>query len=193
MTQTIIQILLLIVSGIAVFTIIMPKFEEIAVIQSETEEYDQAIESAFATNERLSALTQQASSFSQQEQHKLDRLVPFNIDTLSLGYDIEGLIDRHGLFLNGIDIAEPTVLRDPVQTSAPSEAGPASAPIEKEIEQQEITITLSGTYEQFKGFLADIETSAQLLEVVELLYSSTGSDLSQFSLTVMAYGLQPRE
>ena len=198
MTQTIIQILLLIVSGVAVFTIIVPKFDEIRTVQEETAQYEEALDSAFATNERLSILSRQLDSLSQQERYRLDRFLPTTIDTLGLAYDIETLIDRNGLFLISFDVEDERRLEDPVETTAPITSGgeddqfaaPAAA-TQKQLAVQTYSISAAGTYEQFKAFLRDIETSAQLLEVTDMDFASTDSDLNQFAITVEAYGLEP--
>lgn len=192
MSQVIVQILLLIVSGVAVFSIVMPKLNEMGDIQKEITGYEQAIENAFASNERLNALVREADSLSQQERFRLETLVPQKIDPIRTAFNIETLIDRHNLFLITLEILDEISAPDPVSTSPDSGAGfGAGASDPARIATQEVEVVMAGTYEQFKAFLTDIETNARLMEVTQIQFASTNSDLSQFTMRIKIYGLSP--
>ena len=193
MAQTITQILLLIISGIAVFTIIVPTFNTIGETQQETDEYSLAIESAFTTNERLNALLRQADDFSQQERYRLYRLVPATIDPIRTAYDLEVLVEKNNLFLINLNVLEEFALPDPVITSSPasSEEFVADSTNVGNIGYRDFELVTAGTYDQFKTLLADIEASAQLFEVQSVTFQSTDSDITQFSLVMRTFGLHP--
>lgn len=198
MTQTIVQILLLVVSGVAVFTIVVPKFDDIRSTQEETAQYEEALESAFAMNARLDALTNQIDSLSQQERYRLSRLVPETVDPLRLAYDLEVLVERTGMFLISIGVAEEVLEPDPVETTPPVGSATSDDAFArsdranlKQMAVLPVTITVAGEYTQFKQLLAAIENSAQLLEVQNISFESTGSDLTQYVISVEAYGLHP--
>ncbi len=197
MTQTIVQILLLVVSGVAVFTIVVPKFDEIRSTQEESAQYEEALESAFAMNERLRSLSNQLDSLSQQERYRLGRLVPEVIEPMKLAYDLEVLIERNGLFLEAMEVGEEMLEPDPVETTAAvatsneeDSFAQSNATDQKLLAVRTINIAVAGDYNQFKALLRDLENSAQLLEVTNIDFAATGSDLSQYVISVEAYGLR---
>ena len=193
MTQTIVQIFLIAVSVIAVFTIINPNLENIGQTQDEIDEYSLAVESAYATNQSLNALVQKVDSFSQQENYKLNRFIPESIDPIRTAFDIEVLVENNNLFLVSIDVQDEVQIQSPVVTSNPvqSEDFIENQPGVSQIAQQDFDISVAGTYEQFKAFLADIESSAQLFEVKKVSFQSTSSDITQFNLSIRVFGLNP--
>lgn len=194
MAQSLTQIFMIIASVVAVFTIVIPTFTTIGETQAETAEYEAAIESAFASNQRLSALNNQINNFSQQTRYRLERLIPEQLDPVKTAYDIEVLIDRRGLFLSNIEVNVEETMEDPVASSNLTVSGgqfDAGAGAVDRIAYRDYTIGVAGTYDQFKAFLADLESSAQLFEVMNLLFESTNSDLNQYELVIRAYGLGP--
>lgn len=193
MTQTITQILLLIISGIAVFTMIVPTFKTIGETQKETDEYSLAIESAFATNERLNALVRETEKLSQQERYRIDRFIPATVDPIRTAYDLETLIEKHRLFLVGLTVTEESVMDDPVVTSnavAEDDFGEGTQQVGS-IGYNDFELVVAGTYEQFKDFLADIEASDQLFELQSVNFQSTDSDIIQFNTIIRTFGLAP--
>jgi hypothetical protein len=193
MAQTITQILLLIISGIAVFTVVVPTMTTIGETQAETEEYSRAIESAFAANERLNALIRETESLSQQERYRLNRLIPETIDPVSTAHDLEVLIEKNNLILVSILILEELATPDPVVTSQIAGAGGFDESDENigNIGYRDIEIVFAGTYDQLKSFIADAESSAQLFEIQSISFQSNNSDIIQYSLTLRTFGLTP--
>lgn len=190
MTQTITQLLLLVISGVAVFTIIVPTINSIGDIQKETDEYSTAIESAFATNERLNTLVRQSENLSQQERYRIDRFIPASIDPVKTAHDLEILVEKHKLFIVTLNVLEEIVLPDPVITSnAIYDIEDTRGQSQKQISYRDFELVTAGTYEQFKSLLADIESSAQLFEIQSVSFQSTNSDIVQYSMIVRTFGL----
>lgn len=194
MSQTILQIALLLISGVAVFSFIMPTFGEIRGVQDETAEYALALDNAYQSKQRLDSLVSTLEGYSAQEQYRLDLFIPNEIDIVRLSYDLEMLIEKDGLFLNSFMVEDEEKIPDPVSTSAAlsdntaDEFGTAIAE-ERTVASQDMTISLSGSYPQFKSFLANVEQSAQLIDVVGVSFENTDSDIIQFEVTLRTYGL----
>ncbi len=55
----------------------------------------------------------------------------------------------------------------------------------------DIEFSLIGTYDQFKAFLADIETSLVMLEVQSINFSTGEGLFQQYTVTVRLYALSP--
>jgi hypothetical protein len=179
MTQTVIQILLLIISGVAVGTLVMPQYEKIGDIQTETAEYETAAERAYQANQRLNALVQRVQGLSAQERYRLDRFIPEVADPLKTSYELERLALKAGMFINGLSVLDPELVEDPVLTavalSAPETVDEGVPAPVNQVVAYDIDLTVAGTYEQFKQLLSDVEMSAEYLEVRSLTLMQRGA------------------
>ncbi len=202
MNSSIIQIGLIIISIFSIVSFVQPMLQKIQIVQSESEEYDLAIEVSAEASVLLGRLEQQISQVSQQEKYRVELLVPDFIAPVELAYDIEALIKEDSLFLNSIRISQPTRILDPVGRVAvpvPQESedtfssfDQVSSVSEQSIISQEIEISVDGTYEQFKSLLAKIEQSARLIDVVSIKFESSDADVNAYAMTLRFYGLQAK-
>jgi Tfp pilus assembly protein PilO len=55
----------------------------------------------------------------------------------------------------------------------------------------DITFSVSGTYSDFKMFLADIERSLVLMEVTKITFTKSEGDTMRFVMGVRLYSLNP--
>jgi Tfp pilus assembly protein PilO len=94
----------------------------------------------------------------------------------------------------------------PAASGAPA-AGPASMgpegmpadggqfvpaePLSSQYSTLEIGFSVTGTYDDFRAFLADVERSLVLMEVTKISFSSSEGDAIPFSVTVRLYSLNP--
>lgn len=198
MKQLLVQFGLIGVSIIGVVMVIVPMYENIGVIQSETEEYQRALDSAVETNKKLSSLKQEIGRYGQQEKYRIELLVPQDLAPVRAAYDIEELIGESGMFLNSITVGEIAQVTPPV--TAPASGGTPEADentgfdfsVDESVSgmvSQQLEISVSGTYEQFKYLLSRVESSARLMDVTNVTFTGSDSDLSAYSLTVQVYGL----
>lgn len=205
-----IQIFLLIVAVVIVFTVIKPKFEEISYLQNEMVTYQNALDNISRYNQRLQALINQANAMSTEERASLHRYLPDEIDALAVGRDIANIAEENNLLL--LDIEPSAVVR--INTTVAAEAGNGTEMVgvsdpaaTDDVFQngagttdestsggmfaQRFKISVVGRYEQMKEMLADIERNNYPLRLVDFEFNlnEEGSQLTEYTLTVESYAL----
>ncbi len=192
-------------------TYVRPTFADIRGVQDETAQYEQAIEKASELQSRINELKQKQSSISLAHLERLEALLPNRIDEVSVLIDLDMLARNHGLVFGDIAVGdqlknEGTSSKTPDPTdpsssvavpgtpTAPGDSTvmPGIAP-ESSLSSQyttlEVTFSVTGSYDDFRAFLKDIEYSLVLMEVVEIKFAESEGDAVPFSMTVRLYSL----
>lgn len=192
MAPLFLQIALIAVSVSGIFMVIKPMYDEIGSIQLETEEYQRALDTAVQANAKMTSLKNDINRYSQQDKYRIELLVPENLAPVRAAYDIEELVSETGMNLTSISVGTVGKINNPV--AAPSAAQAAEAFDLEEVGtmnlvSQQLDLSVSGTYEQFKYLLTKLESSARLIDIKTLSFSGEDSDLSTFTLSLVVYGL----
>lgn len=143
------------------------------------------LKDAMEAQSKLSAIAATYKSIAPEEEQKLNRLLPDNIDPTRLVVDVNGLAEQHGLIAQN------------VKTS-----------VEKESEENprkyvvhELTFTVTSTYGVVREFIADLEKSLQLRDIVNVSFMvgtlSPGATplppelaVQDYNVTVTSYSLK---
>lgn len=196
MKALLLQLGLIAVSVSAVLFMVKPMYESISVIQSESEEYDVALASAREANSKLAALRKTVEDVSEQNKYRMMLLVPEKLEPIKAANDIEIMAQSTGMFLDTISLGTAMTLPDPTGgNTAGSQTddegfdtfGAVNARVAN-IYYQDILVSVSGTYEQFKQLLAMVESSARLTDIMTLSFEGSSTDLDSYSLTLRVYG-----
>lgn len=165
----------------ALFT--RPTFEHVRVSQAEAAGYTQALKDAELLNKRINELVQQKESLPEPEMDKLNVLIPEKIDEVATVMTLDNLAAKHFLIFSDIAIASDNPgTRTGTSKAAESRELP-NAPEEETIEAVSVKFSVSGTYEDFRAFVADVESTLSLMDVADL--SVSGEDPEKPSVYVM--------
>lgn len=186
MFRTLTPIVAILMAVVVYFYYIQPTMDEIQDIEGETDEYVEAVRNAEQFNTRLQTLVQKKNSFSAFEIERLNALVPDTVDEVKLLVDLKEVARAHGMLFGNISVSENE------DTGGSGEISEGSTlDFERDFVYSDIQFGLIGTYEQFRGALAEIERSLVLLEVVNISFSASEGDLQQYKITARAYALKP--
>ncbi len=164
-----------------------PMFADIKEIQTETNEYKEAVEKATEFNNVLQGLLVEANSLSSLELERLEMLVPDKIDEVRLLVDLKAMAENQDMLFGNIEVSEP-VSNIYIDSSESSRISVSS----DDFSSLEISFELIGTYEQLKAMLADVERSLVFMEILKFNFTiSPDSDLQQYSFTVRMRSLTP--
>lgn len=197
--QSIVQICLIVISGVAIWTFVMPAFEEIGVVQDEVVRYEQALESAIKANAGLDQMISKLESFTSAERAALDTFLPEEFDQLTTLRDIESIARKNSLLtisLSGEDVSGARTTREELVCEEDDEdCGDPVAPEVAVLAQNTISVQAQGTYQNIKSFLADLERNAYILEPTHLELSPLEGVVGfmAMDLTVEAYSLSVDE
>lgn len=199
-----IQILLIVISLVIVFTVIKPKFDDISYQQNEMITYQSALNNIGQYNQRLQTLINQAKAMNEEERSSLMRYLPEEIDAVAVGRDIVNIAEQNGLLLMEIEPSPATL----ITTSMPDQTvvDPSSAEMEGSVTEgdgtssskngglygQKYKLSVVGGYDSMKDFLKDIERNAYPLRLVEFSFeiNEEPGQLQKYEMTLETYALK---
>jgi Tfp pilus assembly protein PilO len=189
MIRTITPIFSIVIAVVVFMFFTKPMFAEIKSLQGKTEQYEDAANKAQELNAALAEKLSNKRSYSTENLERLNALVPESINEVTVLTDLNELARTHNMLFGNINVEE--------EDTTEVDVDPGKA-ISQTISYHDITSTslsfsLIGTYDQFKAFLADVERSLVMMEVVEIEFMAGEGNLQQFEVTVNLFALPPIE
>lgn len=171
------------------FFVIQPKFDEIKLLRTETDEYNAATAQYAAFNAKVQELILKRDSVKISDRDRLDLLIPEKINDTRLLVDVEAIAKKNNVFLVGVETSNDNI--DPSSLTAANSEGQTENEIESsnDLLTSEITFTLIGEYFDFKNFLRDIETSITLMHITKIHVAGNSEKFKLFNVTVRTYAL----
>jgi hypothetical protein len=156
-----------------VFTVIMPKLEDIKIVEDETQEYKKAVENAAAYNNQLAGLSSQKNSFTKNQLESIERYLPDKVDEIAVMADLQSMSERAGLTTVGIGVVENEEGDTTMETDSFTydENGEPIAVEREPITHKDFQLTTEGTYSAIKSLLGYLEFNDYQLEVVDMQFT----------------------
>lgn len=163
--------------------------ESIQTLRREITELDRALATAEQFKRQQEVLLTERAAIPTEDLENLNTLLPDNVDNVELILDVDGIATENGVRIadigvetnqessNGQGVGEATV--GPVQ----SFAGATS------YDSLILTFSATGTYDQFKRFLTSLEQSLRTIDVIEISFSSEGTNVYDFDVRARVYWL----
>lgn len=182
-------------------TYIRPALYEIKATQEELKHYREAITKANELRERLAEKIAIRDSFDPSDVERLDTMIADDVHVVARLLDIDALARKHHLILSGIETAADLSQRDPsTRIDAPQAASAVvvdpllaegsiqeDRPVDTFIKGNDISFKVTGTYDDLRNFLAEMEKSLVLTDVVGLSSQRGDGDLQEYAFTVRFY------
>jgi Tfp pilus assembly protein PilO len=145
--------------------------------------YSDALGKAKELRARREELERKQNAFEPENQQKLARLIPDQVDNIRLIIDINNIAARHGLSLSGVALGEVSNSSREANTLS---VGPSSEPVGS----VSLGFSVTASYEEFLAFLQDLEHSLRILDIEKLSFTS-GETLNKYSFdfTIRTYWL----
>ncbi|MFZ2253260.1 MAG: hypothetical protein WAW13_03770 [Minisyncoccia bacterium] len=185
MKRTLTPLLSIIVAVLVIVFVTKPKYEELKLIRTETDEYRVATEKYAIYNAKIQELLLIRDSVNLNDKKRLDTLAQPQLDVTQLLVDIEHMAIRSNITIENVDVL------DKIHGSA-GVSGRQTESIEsssEEVQFAEVTLSLGGTYLDFKNFLKSVETSLTLMEVTKMTLNQKEGDDYSFTVTIRTYAL----
>ncbi len=187
MIRTITPILSILIAILIFFFYTKPEFAEVKRIRNEADRYQSAIETAELRNKELEAKLAEKRGHPAVDIERLNILVPSKIDEVKILADLSELARKHNMLFGNV-----SVMNNEMKPKSSVSDGAQSGDY-KDLVATDLQFGLIGTYEQFKDFLADIESSLALHEVTNISFQATEGVLEQYGMTVRIYALPSHE
>lgn len=148
-----------------------PTFENVRASQAEAAGYTQALADAERLNQRINELVTQRNNLPSTEMEKLEILIPERVDEVSTVITLDTLAARHFLVFSDIVIAKAEGASTPTNRNASNNQNGAplpGAPEKEAIEATAVKFAVSGTYDDFRAFIKDVEATLSLMDINDL-------------------------
>ena len=182
---------------------------DVAVLQTQRDQYDTALHTAKRISFRIDELTTQYNSFAVSDIERLEKLLPESIDEIRLLMDVNDIAVSRGVAISNIAINGGGSGEDNVSGTRALGENPGfdstirGKTIGGSIETTEITFSVTASYFDFNSFLRDLEKSLRIIDVTTVGISAVGvgstdtdtevSDIYEFNVSVDTYWLESKE
>ena len=170
MIRIIIAIIAASLAGGIFFFYTQPAYDQMQATQAQITEYNAALDKAAELQQLKQTLLSRYNAFSPASLTNLQKLLPDNVDNVGLILDLDNLASHYGLALENVDVSSSNTQTASNQTaiSAIGAVGTSN--------QKYASLTLAfgtrGTYPNFVQFMADLESSLRILDLVSLSITS---------------------
>ncbi len=174
-------ILFIAVAGGIFFWYINPTYLQLKDTLAQESQYDQALSRSRELQDTRDQLVSRYNTFSQSDLDRLQKLLPDHVDNVRLILDLDAMASRYGMRVRNV-----TVESDQSRASQGKiGAGPGA------YESVILSFTVSGSYDTFRSYLADLEKSLRLVDVVGLTFTANDTGIFDFTFHVKTYWLKP--
>jgi Tfp pilus assembly protein PilO len=174
-------VLLLALAAVLFFWYIDPTYGKVKDLLATQAQLDEALSRARELQNVRDQLLSRYNTFPQADMDKLQKLLPDHIDNVRLILDLDSMAAKYGMRVKNV------TTDDDNSRAAQGELGPDESAYESVI----LSFTVTGTYDTFRQFLADLEKSLRLVDVVGLDFNANDTGIYDFTFHVKTYWLKP--
>ncbi len=164
---------------------------KVADIKDAIEANDYALAAAQSYLTREEELLQKRDAMDQNDLAKLSAMLPDGIDNVGLILALNALAARSGLALSNVDVSQPT---GTTANSSQGFGGGSGSGLDfgqvSPTGSVDLTLTATGSYAAFQGFLAGVESSERILDVRSISVQGTNTGLYTYQMTIRFYWLR---
>lgn len=202
MISRILPILLLVAAIAMFFLYIWPQYKgPISDAQKQIASYNSTLQAAQVFQEHESKLMAERNAIPADSLTRLQEFLPDDVDNIQLILDLSSLASRTNMQLSSFAIqqesaANGTTGRSTIGNASTSPATPspglgtaAAISSNGNTDYLELSVTATGTYQNFRTFLAAAEQSLRILDVTNLTITSATNGNYSYNITFRLYWL----
>lgn len=178
--KTVLPIILILVS-VGLFTsYLQPTWEDVLLLREQDEEFNQALADVKEVENIVATIVGDYRDIPLEDLDDLDTFLPTSVDSGRLLLDVDNLADKHDVTAIAIGVVDNSEMEMPVPEGE-------EAPLYR---QTTLQFEVSADYENFLGFLFELEQSLQLMDITNLKISASdvgGLETYTIDITVYAF------
>ena len=175
--------LILTIAAIGLFVAFTnPTYQGLKGTQAKVDAYNDALDKAQELKALRDKLASARNAFSPQDEQKLVRLLPDQVDNIRLIIDINSIAARRGLVLSNVALGE-------VSQSSAGAVSLAVGPSSDQVGSLSLGFSVTASYEDFLAFLQDLEHSLRILDVEKLSFNGATDGKYSFDFIIRTYWL----
>jgi len=175
-----IVLLIIAVASFVVYT--NPTYQTIKTLGIEESSYNEALTRSREVQEVRNKLISKYNTFSPDDLHRLDRLLPDHVDNIRLIIDIDNIAARYNLRIRNVALAGTKDGREERSGLAVGSSGDPIGVVQ-------VGFTIAARYEDFVRFLEDLERSLRIVDVTGVSFTTGEGDLQEYGVSLRTYWL----
>ena len=175
----------LILAGSAIGLFVLytnPAYQGVKALKVQVAEYDDALNKSQELKKVRDQLLARYNTFSPDDKAKLQAILPDNVDNIRLVIDINNIAARRALAIKDLALGVTTDGKAARSAAAVGASGSAVGSVD-------LGFTVSATYDDFLAFLYDLEHSLRIVDIENIHFSVSQTNLIDFSLSIRTYWL----
>lgn len=178
-------ILALVIAGVVFYWYIDPTYGSIRDLRKEEATLNAALSRALELQATRDQLLSRYNTFNPEDIARLEKMLPDHVDNVRLALDMDSLAAQYGMRIRNVSIEKVDEQKNKSRQTK------AVGPDERSYESMVLSFTVTGQYDTFRTFLADLEQSLRLVDIESLSFSSTEVGLYDFTVALRTYWLKP--
>ena len=178
MTRYLIPLFLVTVAFGLFFGFTRDRIDALTVAQDKIAELDRALSNDKDLRTIRSQKLEMYNSFSNSDLDRINKLLPDSIDNVRLIIDIDNIASKYGMAVKNAKIK--------TDSNAPEVVGNDG----KKYGSVVLSYSVTGSYNDLRLFLKDVETSLRLVDVTGLSFTSSDKDNNEYAFEVRTYWLK---
>lgn len=176
---------LLIIISIGIFVLyVNPTYKNsILPLKEEIKRSDSALAAASDFKRKEAQLATERAAISEESVTKINSFLPDGVDNVQLIVDLNALAARSGVRLSNFNIKENR------QAGADSPESLLADQGRRGTDSLDLSVTVNGTYGAFRTFLYGVEHSLRLMDVTQIIVTSSATGVYSFDVTFRIYWL----
>ena len=146
---------------------------------------DKALEAASEYTAQQNELASARNEIDPENLARLSTFLPDSVDNVGLILDLNALASRSELSLSNID-----VIKNDIGSSNHLSTGALPATGVSPVGSIDLSLSAVGTYTAFRAFLAGVEKSARLLDVLDVTVKGSDNGIYSYKMTLRLYWLR---
>lgn len=160
---------LIVIAGAIFFMFGRPQLSQLESLNQQKEAYNQSIEGMKKVEEMKNTLLAKLESVPAEDLQKIDTILPEKPNVVALVSEIDSIASRRGIQIRNINTQEPSNFSATV--------GEATA--QKNYNTLNMTFDFDSNYENLKYFLAELESSMRLLDILSVSFDNSDKTTGQ--------------
>ena len=166
-----------------------PTYDKVQAMNRQIGQYNEALQKASELQTIKQSLLSRYNTFSPSDVDRLHKLLPDHVDNVRLILDIDSLAGKHGMTLQNVAVSSAQ------STQSEQTAVGSISSSKQKYDSLTLKFATQGTYDTFRRFLADLEASLRIVDLVSLSIartgeSATGGQLYTYNITLRTYWLK---
>jgi Tfp pilus assembly protein PilO len=183
--------LILIVLAVGIyFTFTRVKIDELQSIRQVNAQYEQALKNSEKLVKVRDSVRDNYNKISQDDQERLEKILPDNVDNVRLIIDVSGVAARHGIVMKNVKTTTPKDASEPVVDSGIGQDMSGQTQTQGSYSTVTLSFDVSSNYQNFLNFLKDIEASLRIIEVSKITIKSTETGVYDYNVEIKTFWLK---